>query len=201
MKKITAIYARTSTDNQQTGLEAQIRTLEAYCKNNGITNYKIYSDFGVSGAKESRPELNALMEDCTGEHIDTVIVYSFSRFARSTMHLLKAMNFFNEKNISFISLSEKLDTSSPMGRAVFTIISAISQLERELVSERVKNGLENAKSKGKTLGRPKSVKNKHVIELLEEGQFTYKKIANLLGCSKSSVGRIALELKSQKESD
>lgn len=199
MKKTVAIYARTSTDLQQTGLEAQIRALESYCKNNEINEYKVYSDFGVSGAKESRPELNSLMEDCKDGKIDTVIVYSFSRFARSTMHLLKAMNFFNESNISFVSLSEQLDTSSPMGRAVFTIISAISQLERELISERVKNGLVNAKSKGKTLGRPKSVKKELVIELLREEQFTYKKIANLLGCSKASVGRIALELKSKKE--
>ena len=94
------------------------------------------------------------MIDARSGKLERVIVYSFSRFARSTQHLLSALTEFQELNIFFISISESIDTHTPIGRAMFTIISAISQLERELVVERVKNGLENARAKGQTFGLP-----------------------------------------------
>jgi DNA invertase Pin-like site-specific DNA recombinase len=140
------------------------------------------------------------MELCKEGQVSTIIVFSFSRFARSTVHLLEALNFFHEHNIAFISLSEKLDTSTAMGRAVFTIISAISQLERELISERVKNGLKNAAAKGKQIGRPKTVNTKLIKELLLQENYTYEKIAELANCGSSSVGRIARYMKNQKAS-
>jgi site-specific DNA recombinase len=93
MQKV-ALYVRTSTDKQEKGLEAQIRVLEEYCKSKGILNYQVYQDFGISGSKSSRPQLDQMMKDVRDEKISTVIVYSFSRFARSTKHLLDALDEF-----------------------------------------------------------------------------------------------------------
>jgi DNA invertase Pin-like site-specific DNA recombinase len=147
--KAAALYLRVSTQNQHNGLEAQQRALLSYCEQNAITDYRIYSDEGISGGKSSRPELSKLMADIDAGLISTVVVYSFSRFARSTKHLIEALEHFNTRSVGFVSLSERLETNTPSGRAIFTILAAISQLERELVSERVKNGLVNAVAKGK----------------------------------------------------
>ncbi len=103
------------------------------------------------------------------KEVSQVIVYSFSRFARSTSHLLRALEEFKTYKTSFISISEKLDTETPMGQAIFTIISAIAQLERELIAERVKSGLKNAKAKGKKLGRKKDRNSKLIRELASQG--------------------------------
>lgn len=186
--KWTALYIRTSTDRQETGLEAQKRALEKFCHDQGIENFKIYEDFGISGSKQSRPGLNRLMEDVSDEKVERVVVYSFSRLARNTAHLLSVLSLFNQMEISFISLTEKIDTSSAMGRAIYTIISALGQLELELASERIKNGLENAKSKGKTLGRKPS-RNSKLIQELRKKDYTYREIAKLAECSPATVCR------------
>jgi site-specific DNA recombinase len=120
MQKV-ALYVRTSTDKQEKGLEAQIRVLEEYCKSKGILNYQVYQDFGISGSKSSRPQLDQMMKDVRDEKISTVIVYSFSRFARSTKHLLEALEEFKSLGVSFISLSENVDTNSAIGVAMFTL--------------------------------------------------------------------------------
>ena len=92
------------------------------------------------------------MEAVDKDEISSVVVYSFSRFARSTTHLLTALQEFKKLNVSFTSLSENIDTNSPMGVAIFTILGAVASLERDILIERVRNGLANAKAKGiKTL--------------------------------------------------
>lgn len=93
-KRINALYCRVSTDGQQTGLESQIRALKDWCVRNQITEYELFADEGISGAKESRPALNRLMEMVERNEVDQVIVFSFSRFARSTSHLLKGLKTF-----------------------------------------------------------------------------------------------------------
>ncbi len=188
MKKTTAIYCRTSTDKQETGLEAQERSLLNYCSQKGINKFELFKDAGVSGAKESRPELNRLMEKVRNGQISTVIVCSFSRFARSSKHLLEALQEFEKHGVQFVSITENIDTSSPMGRAMFTIISALSQLERELISERVKNGLENARAKGKKIGRRKT-RNSALIRQLAQQKISYREISSLTGYSISTIHR------------
>ncbi len=194
----TAIYLRTSTNRQEKGLEAQRRELIAYCRDKGIDEYQIYEDAGVSGAKSKRPALDALMIDCRQGKVKTVIVYSFSRFARSTVHLLAALEEFQRLNVGFISQSENLDTTSAMGRAFFTIISAISQLERELVSERVRVGLNNAKAKGKRIGRPKTRPSELIRALRREGR-TYQEIGRLAKCSQGAITDELKSLSTEKE--
>lgn len=192
-----AIYTRTSTDKQQNGLESQRRALEDNCKLRGISDYLVFEDFGVSGTKNSRPELDKLMRAVRAGTVDTVIVYSFSRFARSTKFLLDALDEFGRLNVNFISLSENIDLSTPIGRAMFTIISAIASLERDLISERVKNGMFNAKAKGKKIGRPQTLKYELISKLKSEG-YTYREISKMLGIGQGSI-TTALKRASQKQ--
>ncbi len=188
-----AIYCRTSTNKQDKGLESQTRALNEYCKSKGILNCLTYQDFGVSGAKSSRPELDKMMEKARNGEISTIIVYSFSRFARSTKHLLEALDELRSLNVNFISITENVDTSTPMGKALFTIIAAISQLERELISERVINGLNNARAKGKQIGRRKTRNSKLITGLHKKGM-SYRQIAEMAGCSIATVHRELLSV-------
>ena len=153
--KRVACYARVSTVDQSTGLESQIRVLKQYCEANNITDVEFFADEGISGTKASRPALDRLMAAAQNDEISSVVVYSFSRFARSTTHLLTALQTFKGKGIHFVSLTEKLDTNSAVGVAIFSILAAISQLERNLISDRVKIGLQNARAKGRLIGRKK----------------------------------------------
>lgn len=188
MNKKVALYSRVSTAMQDNGLEAQERALESYCVMNSIGQFEKFSDKNISGAKENRPELDQLMQLVEENKISKVIVYSFSRFARSTKHLLKALEIFKKHNVEFISLCEQIDTSSAIGTAFFTIIGAIAQLERELISERVKNGLKNASAKGHKIGRPKTRPAQSIISLHLEN-YSYREIAKILGISHTAVAR------------
>jgi DNA invertase Pin-like site-specific DNA recombinase len=148
-----AIYARVSTNSGQDPA-MQIRELREYCKNRGWKIAGEFVDSGVSGATDSRPQLNRLMADANRCRFDVVAVWDFSRFARSTSHLLRALESFSELGIGFVSLREQIDTSTPTGKMVFTILGSVAELERSLIGERVKAGLRNAKAKGQRLGRP-----------------------------------------------
>lgn len=186
--KCVALYCRVSTAIQNKGLESQERALREYCEKNSICKFRVFTDKNVSGAKSSRPALDQMMKEIEDGQVSTVIVFSFSRFARSTRHLLDALEYFRSKEVEFVSISEQIDTTTSLGRLVFTFISALAQFERELVSERVKNGLQNAKSKGKKLGSPKRRPSKAIQELHLAGM-PYRKIAAILGISHSTVAR------------
>ncbi len=189
--KMTALYLRVSTQDQNSGLQSQERTLKEFCEKNQIANYEIFADEGISGAKSSRPSLDRMMAQVREGKFDKVVVYSFSRFARSVTHLLTALEEFRKLNVSFLSFTESVDTNSPMGRAFFVVIAAISQLERELIVERVKNGLRNAKAKGKHIGRKKTRPSELIRTLLKKG-LPFRTISSITGSSHGSVG---LELK------
>lgn len=189
MIKKVALYLRVSTDLQINGLESQQKALESYCQLKGITNYQIYSDFAVSGAKATRPSLDRMLSDCESGLVDSVIVYSFSRFARSTKHLIIALESFQQRNINFISVTENLDLSTPLGRTVFQIIAAIGELERELIRSRVKSGMANAKAKGKRIGAIKKYTNQDSFAQLSAKGLTVREISKALGCSTATVVR------------
>jgi DNA invertase Pin-like site-specific DNA recombinase len=179
------IYARVSTKDQS--CELQLRDLRAYCAARGLELVREYIDVGQSGAKESRPELNKLMEDARKRKFDAIVVWRFDRFARSTKHLLLALEEFRSLGIQFISYQENMDTSSPLGQALFTIVSAVAQLERDLIRERVSAGLRNARENGKRLGRPKSaVDRKCILELRAQGH-SLRQIAASLGVGYGTV--------------
>jgi len=196
----TALYARVSTDQQTTGLESQVRILKDYCSKNDILNYEIFMDEGISGTKSSRPALDRMMTAVQSGEVSAVVVYSFSRFARSTTHLLNALQVFKQNNVSFVSITEKIDTSTLVGIAVFSILAAISQLERDLIAERVKAGLANARAKGKHIGRQKMRDSDLIRKLLKAG-VTYRRIAEIAKCSHGCVHaeKIAMKLEEEKK--
>jgi DNA invertase Pin-like site-specific DNA recombinase len=127
------VYARVSTKDQS--CEMQLRDLRSYCAARQLIVVREYVDWGESGAKDSRPQLNDLMGDARKRKLDAVIVFRFDRFARSTTHLLLALEEFRSLGVQFISYQENIDTGTPLGQAIFTIISAVAQLERNLILE------------------------------------------------------------------
>ncbi len=167
----------------------QTRELREHCERRGWELAGEYVDIGISGTKEKRPELDRLMADAHRRRFDVIIVWKFDRFARSVSHLLRALETFQALGIHFVSLSESLDTSTPAGKMVFTVLGAVAELERSLIVERVKAGLRNARAKGRTLGRPrKLVDMRKIVQLRESGR-SWRKIARQLGMSARTVRR------------
>lgn len=180
-----SIYSRVSTTDQSADM--QVRELREYCERRGWELAHEYTDRGVSGAKESRPELNRLIADARKRRFDSVVVWKFDRFARSVSHLLRALEEFRSLGIEFVSLSEAIDTSTPTGKMVFTVLGAVAELERSLITERVRAGLRNAKAKGKRLGRPpSSVSNKEIRQLRSQGA-SWRAIGRNLGVSATTA--------------
>jgi DNA invertase Pin-like site-specific DNA recombinase len=186
-----AIYARVSTNNGQDPT-VQTRELRDYCQRRGLEIAGEYVDIGVSGAKDSRPELNRLLADAHLRRFDAVAVWKFDRFARSVSHLLRALETFNALGIAFFSLSEQIDTSTPMGKMVFTVLGAVAELERSLIRERVKAGIRNAKAKGKHVGRPKVVLDRSQIARLRAHGLSWLTVGKRLGVGEATVRRVAL---------
>ena len=182
-----AIYARVSTVNHGQDVSMQTRELSQFAEARGWNVAGEYIDAGVSGAKDSRPELNRLMADAHKRRFDIVCVWRFDRFARSVSHLLRALETFKALGIDFVSYSEQMDTSTPAGKMVFTVLGAVAELERSLIVERVRAGLRNARTKGKTLGRPRaSVDAARIGRLRAQGR-SIREIADELGYSRSLV--------------
>ena len=182
-----AIYARVSTLNHGQDVSMQTRELRQFAEARAWTVAGEYIDAGVSGAKDSRPELNRMMADAHKRRFDVVCVWRFDRFARSVSHLLRALETFKALGIDFVSFSEQMDTSTPAGKMLFTVLGAVAELERSLIVERVRAGLRNAKAKGKRLGRPRVVVDAAKIARLRAQGRSIRKIADELGYSRSLV--------------
>ena len=182
-----AIYARVSTpDGKGQSPEMQLRELREYCERRGWTIAGEYVD-RMTGTKDRRPELDRLTADAHKRRFDVVIVWKFDRFARSVSHLLRALETFKALGIDFVSYSEQMDTSTPAGKMVFTVLGAVAELERSLIVERVRAGLRNARAKGKHLGRPRAnIDANRLATLRREGK-SLKQIAAEVGCSAAYV--------------
>jgi len=159
----TALYMRVSTSDQSADLQSD--NLRAYAERAGLEVVGEYLDQGVSGKKISRKQLDKLMQAARSHEIQCILVWKFDRFARSTKHLLTALEEFNYLNIKFVSVQDQIDTTSPMGKAMFTLIAAMAELESSLIGERVAAGMQSAKTRGKTLGRPPTAKT--VVQEIE----------------------------------
>lgn len=147
-----ALYARVSTDDQDPAL--QLDALRTLARQRGWETEE-FTDQGWSGAKDRRPGLDAMMARMRAGAFHVVAVWKFDRFARSVTHLLEAAGEFEARRVDFVSVTEQIDTSTPMGKAVFTILGAVAQLERDILRERTRAGMATAKAKGKHVGRPK----------------------------------------------
>jgi DNA invertase Pin-like site-specific DNA recombinase len=187
--KRAALYMRVSTKGHGQTTETQAVALREYLGHRGFTLVEEYKDEGISGSKDSRPALDKLMRDARERKFDVVVVARFDRFARSVSHLLRALEEFSHLGIDFISLSEAVDTSSPMGRMVFTILGAVAELERNLIKERVQMGIHRARKQGKALGRPRvDVDPLQVAGLRSRGK-SWNQIASELGIGKGTAQR------------
>jgi DNA invertase Pin-like site-specific DNA recombinase len=182
-----AIYSRVSTGNGAQSPEMQIRELREYCKRRGWKISHEFVDVGISGTKESRPQLDKLIAAAHLRRFDAVVCWRFDRFARSVSHLLRALETFKALGIEFVSLSEQVDTSTPTGKMVFTVLGAVAELERNLIAERVKAGLRNARAKGKTLGRPRKIANCDEINRLRSQGATWRAVGTALGVSAATA--------------
>ncbi len=182
-----AIYARVSTTNHGQDPMLQVREIRDYIERRGWQIAGEYVDNGVSGAKDSRPELNRLMADAHRRRFDAVVVWKFDRFARSVSHLLRALETFGALGIAFLSLSEQIDTTTPTGKMVFTVLGAVAELERSLIAERVRAGLRNARAKGKRLGRPRVVVDRARIGQLRAQGLSWREVGREMGISAGTV--------------
>jgi DNA invertase Pin-like site-specific DNA recombinase len=131
-----------------------------------------------------------MMADAHKRKFDAVIVWKFDRFARSVSHLLKALDTFRALGIEFVSLSESLDTATPAGRMVFTVLGAVAELERSLIAERVRAGLRNARAKGKKLGRPRVCIDTAKIVTMRENGASWPEVATTLGIGTGTAYRL-----------
>jgi len=182
----TFLYLRVSTADQKPDL--QYDGLRSYAERAGLTVVGEYLDTAVSGRKQGRPQLDALMKAARNYECDCVLVWKFDRFARSTRHLLTALEEFDHLCVRFISVQDQVDTSSPMGKAMFTIIGAMAELESSLISERVTAGMAAAKARGKHVGRPRTPT--HLVSRIETlAQKTNMSVRQIHKELKGGVGR------------
>lgn len=179
------IYARVSTIDKQ-DLDTQLIPLRDFSKARWFEIYKEYTD-KISWWKESRPELDNLLNDAKKRKIWAVLVFRFDRFSRSTKQLIDNLELFNSLNINFISYSENIDTSTPMGKVLFTMISAFAEFEKSIIKERVIAWLAKARKNGKTLWRPKIHWDIDKIVELKERWFSFEKIAKKMKLKKTYV--------------
>jgi DNA invertase Pin-like site-specific DNA recombinase len=183
-----ALYARVSTCNGQDP-EMQLSELREYASRRGWTITSEYVDHGVSGSKESRPELNQLMADAYRRKFDAVLVWKIDRFGRSLKHLVNALADLSAYGVAFISFRDNLDLSTPSGRLMFQIIGAMAEFERSLIQERVKAGLRNARAKGKRFGRPRVQIDAACVAELRRNGLSWSQVCRTLNVSKGSAQR------------
>ena len=190
MEKVV-IYSRVSTKDQN--CENQIQLLKKIVNQNNWELIDTYVDVGISGSKgrESRKEFDRLNKDMIRRKFNRILVWDISRLGRSLQHLVEFLNEVNSIGCNLYIHQSGLDTSTPNGKMMFQMIGVFSEFEREMISERVKLGLERVKSKGKKLGRPQRVNLTMVDEMkkLKNIGWSYGKISEHLGVSKMTVSR------------
>jgi DNA invertase Pin-like site-specific DNA recombinase len=198
----TALYLRVSTADQKPDLQDD--GLRRYAARAGLEIVGDYCDVAVSGRREGRPRLNALMAAARNREIDCVLVWKFDRFARSTRHLLSALEEFDHLGVRFVSVQDQVDTDSPMGRAMFTIIAAMAELESSLISERVIAGMTAAAARGKQLGRPPLPRHvvAEITALATSTDLSVRKIHEKMAgkASRGIVGEITKQVRSPQTS-
>ena len=186
--KRVGIYARVSTADQTA--ENQLLDLRGYCASRGWSITEEFIDSGISGAKEDRPALRRLMEAVRRRRVDCVLVWRFDRFARSSSHLVAALEELRGCGVEFASYQEGIDTATPIGKCLFTISAAFAELERNLIQERVRAGLRRARAAGIPLGRPRrSIDMAKAHQLRAQGR-SLREIGAELGLPASIIFRV-----------
>ena len=190
-----AVYARVSTHAGQDPT-VQLLELREFCQRRGWDLTAEFTDVGISGMKERRPQLDQLLAGCRKRRFDAVVVYRYDRFARSLRQLVNALGEFDALGIQFVSLHEGVDTSTPNGRLVFGIFASIAEFERELIRDRVRSGIAAARARGTRLGRPRrDVDGARVAALRAQGR-SWRDVGRTLGVGVATA-RAALVARSE----
>src|SRR5213594_671469 len=189
LRAVCALYMRVSTKGHGQTTDTQAVALREYASRRGFEMMEEYRDEGISGTKDSRPALDRLMKNARARKFDVVIVARFDRFARSVSHLLRALEEFGHLGLDFVSVSESIDTSTPMGKMIFTVLGAVAELERNLIKERVHMGISRARKQGKQLGRPKRIFDREKARTMLQSM-SIREAARQLGVSRGVVERV-----------
>lgn len=150
-----------------------------------------FVDVGVSGSKDRRPQLDAMINAARTSKLDAILCWKLDRFGRSLKHLVNALDELESLGVAFIALRDNLDLTTPSGRLMFHVIAAMAQFERSLIQERVKSGLAAARARGKVLGRPKVTVDARKIASLRRSGGSWRKIGRELGIAAATAKRIA----------
>jgi DNA invertase Pin-like site-specific DNA recombinase len=189
-----AIYVRVSTVEQ--GTDLQEHELQEYCERRGWS-WVVYRDKGQSGAKKDRPALIAMMNDLRRRKIDVVVVWALDRLARSLKQLLSIAEECKSVGVDLVSLKQNVDTTLPAGRLTFQVLGAVAEFEREMLRERVKAGMAQARRSGKHVGRP--ARRKFLPSEVENMRLqrlrgtSIRKLAASLGTSQWMVSRLTAQ--------
>jgi DNA invertase Pin-like site-specific DNA recombinase len=189
-----AIYARVSTGEQNP--ELQLRELRDYAERRGFIVHREYVETVTGDVRRRKraPEFEAMMADARRRRFDCVLVWKYDRFARSLGALVAALQEFRDLGIDFISHTQAIDTTTPMGRLFFHVIGSFAEFERDVIVERVRAGLANARAKGKRLGRPiqDPATEQRVLALKRDEGLSLRPIAAREGLSPSGVRKMLL---------
>jgi DNA invertase Pin-like site-specific DNA recombinase len=183
------LYGRVSTTDKGQDPELQLKDLRTYANARGWKVFGEYVDKGESGAKDRRPQLDRLMEDARKRRIDGILVWKLDRFGRSLKSLVTTLEELRALGIQFVSYTENLDFSTPAGRAMANLIGVFAEFERDLIRERVRAGIQNAKSKGIRVGRRPLIDKRLLgtVRDMKDRGMSIRGISRELGLSKSLV--------------
>ncbi len=189
--KRAALYVRVSTVDQHP--ETQLHDLRQLAAQRGLQIVAEYVDHGFSGMRARRPELDRMMEDARRHKFDVLMVWACDRLARSTRHLLQTLDELSGFGIQFLSQREAIDTEGPLGRAIIVIVSAMAELERCIIIERVRAGMRRAKLEGRQIGRARLDVNREQVVLDRRSGMSLTQVAKRHNISRASVCRLMKE--------
>lgn len=186
-QKRVAVYARVSTVDKGQDPETQLLALREYAARRGFILVGQYVDY-ASGRRDDRPQYQALFKAARTRQIDVVLVWRYDRFARSTQALVNAVKEFQHLGVDFISYQENIDTTTPQGELIFTVMASLAQFESALISERVKAGMARAKAQGRRISRAPIAKKvqAHIAMVYAQGR-SITQISKQLGISYGTV--------------
>ena len=195
--KRVAIYARVSTIDKGQDPETQLITLREYAQRRGFQIVGEYIDY-ASGTREDRPKYREMLKVARKRQLDVVLVWRYDRFARSTQALVQALKEFQSLGVDFISYQENIDTTTPQGEMIFTVMASLAQFESALISERVKAGMARAKAQGKRISRSPIAKRtqNRIAELHAQGVSLHQ-ISKQLGIGYGTAWNYVQRLKLQ----
>ncbi len=188
---VVAIYARVSTTDQT--LDSQLRDLREYCRHRGWDPVE-YTDYGVSGAKGSRPGWSACWDSVQKRQVDILVVHALDRLGRSLSHLVKIITYLTEHDLALISFRENIDLSTASGRMMAAIFATLAEFERSLISERTRAGMRAAKARGRQVGNLRRYFDERKAAELRARGMGQIKIARELGVGVGTVNAWAKSL-------